>query len=213
MTADGRDIPAEEGVTTEDAAELQAGPVEGRQPDERPYRARWHPPEEVDPPSDAAPDGRGSDSGGFDTSFLTPQAEADEEHAEPADPGAEPEEQGIPDLQDGAPMQQRSSDPQQESVPGDTPTAVTRSAPTPAEMREGESLDERLAEEQPEESERDAVSGPPDEPAGALLADPEFTPPRRQDVYGEEADESAGLSPEEQALRTVDEDEAATSGE
>lgn len=208
MTGDGRDIPAEEGVTTEDAAEMQAGPVEGRQPDESPERGPWQPPVESDPPPRAS----GGDSGGFDTSFLTPQAESDQEYAEPADPGAEPEDQGIPDLQAGAPMQQRSNDPQQESVPGDTPTAATRAAPTPAEMREGESLDERLAEERPEESERDAVSGPPDDPAGQLRADPEMTPPRRQDVYGRETGESGGLSPEEQALHTVDEDEA-TSGE
>ncbi|MGI5347533.1 DUF5709 domain-containing protein [Streptomyces sp. CA-250714] len=203
MTGDGRDIPAEEGVTTEDAAEMQAGPVEGRQPDERLERGRWQPPVESDPP----PRVSGRDSGGSDTSFLTPQAEADQEHAEPADPGADPEDQGIPDLQDGAPMQQRSSDPQQESVPGDTPTAPTRSAPTPAEMRKGESLDERLAEEEPEESERDAVSGPPDDRSGVLSADPEAAPPRRQDVYGRESGDNRGLSPEEQALHTVDEDD------
>ncbi|WP_019359199.1 DUF5709 domain-containing protein [Streptomyces sp. AA1529] len=203
MTGDGRDIPAEEGVTIEDAAELRPGPVPGREPGERLERGHWQPPVESDPPPRVA----GDDGGGFDTSFLTPQAEAEQEHAEPADPGAEPEDEGIPDLQDGGPMQQRSSDPQQESVPGDTPTAVTRAAPTPAEMRAGESLDERLAEEEPEESERKVVSGLPDALAGALRADPEAAPPRRQDVYGREAGESEGLSPEERALRTVDEDE------
>ncbi|SER95107.1 DUF5709 domain-containing protein [Streptomyces qinglanensis] len=203
MTGDGRDIPAEEGVTIEDAAELRPGPVAGREPGERLERGHWQPPVESDPPPRVA----GDDSGGFDTSFLTPQAEAEQEHAEPADPGAEPEDEGIPDLQDGAPMQQRSSDPQQEAVPGDTPTAVTRAAPTPAEMRAGESLDERLAEEEPEESERKVVSGLPDALAGALRADLETAPPRRQDVYGREAGESEGLSPEERALRTVDEDE------
>ncbi len=133
MTGDGRDIPAEEGVTIEDAAELRPGPVPGREPGERLERGHWQPPVESDPPPRVA----GDDGGGFDTSFLTPQAEAEQEHAEPADPGAEPEDEGIPDLQDGGPMQQRSSDPQQESVPGDTPTAVTRAAPTPAEMRAG----------------------------------------------------------------------------
>ncbi|MEW2218443.1 DUF5709 domain-containing protein [Streptomyces sp. NPDC006990] len=203
MTGDGRDIPAEEGVTIEDAAELRPGPVPGREPGERLERGHWQPPVESDPPPRVA----GEDSGGFDTSFLTPQAEAEQEHARPADPGAEPEDEGIPDLQDGAPMQQRSSDPQQESVPGDTPTAVTRAAPTPSEMRAGESLDERLAEEEPEESERKVVSGLPDALAGALRADLEAAPPRRQDVYGREAGENEGLSPEERALRTVDEDE------
>jgi len=205
MSGDGRDIPAEENVTTEDAAEMQPGPVEGRQPDERLERGQWQPPVESDPPPRVTTE----DSGGGGSTFLTPQAESDQEHAEPADPGAEPEDQGIPDLQDGAPMQQRSSDPQQESVPGDTPTAVTQSAPTPAEMREGETLDERLAEEQPEESERQAVSGLPDEQAGVISVDPEAAPPRRQDVYGRETGDGAGLSPEEQALHEVDEEEVA----
>ncbi|NSC25003.1 hypothetical protein FM076_29145 [Streptomyces albus subsp. chlorinus] len=202
MTSDGRDIPAEEGVTTEDAAEMGEGPAEGRQPGERVERGEWNPPVESDPP----PRAPARDSGGFDTSFLTPEAEADQERARPADPGADPEGQGIPDLQDGTPEQERASDPQQEAVPGDTPTAVTRAAPTPAEMREGESLDERLAEEEPEVSEREAVSGPPDEASGLLRNDPEATPPRRQDVYGRESGGGA-LSAEEEALRTVDEDE------
>ncbi|WP_369208716.1 hypothetical protein [Streptomyces sp. PU-14G] len=202
MTGDGRDIPAEEGVTTEDAAEMGAGPAEGRLPGDRADRGAWNPPVESDPP----PRGPGQDTGGFDTSFLTPQAEADEEYAEPGDPGADPEQQGIPDLQDGTPEQQRASDPQQEAVPGDEPTAVTRSAPTPAEMREGESLDERLAEEQPEVSEREAVSGPPDEASGDLRNDPEATPPRRQDVYGRQTGDG-GLAAEEDAMRTRDEDE------
>ncbi|MGY1439321.1 hypothetical protein [Streptomyces reniochalinae] len=209
MTGDGRDIPAEEGVSTEDAAEMGEGPQEGRLPGDRADRGAWNPPVESDPP----PRGPGRDTGGFDTSFLTPEAEADEEHAEPADPGVAPEEQGIPDLQDGTPEQQRASDPQKESVPGDEPTAVTRSAPTPAEIREGESLDERLDEEEPEVSEREAVSGPPDEASGLLRTDPEPTPPRRQDVYGQETGEGgliageSGLSAEEDALRTRDEDE------
>ncbi|MEW2457685.1 DUF5709 domain-containing protein [Streptomyces albus] len=203
MTGDGRDIPAEEGVTTEDAAEMGAGPAEGRQPGERVERGEWQPPVESDPP----PRGPGRDSGGFDTSFLTPEAEAEAERTAPGDPGADPEDQGIPDLQDGTPQQERASDPQQESVPGDAPTAATRAAPTPAEMREGESLDQRLAEEEPEVSEREAVSGPPDDASGRLRNDPEATPPRRQDVYGREGGGGGGLSAEEDALRTRDEDE------
>lgn len=213
MTGDGRDIPAEEGVTTEDAAEMGAGPAEGRQPGERVERGEWQPPVESDPP----PRGPGRDSGGFDTSFLTPEAEAEAEHTAPGDPGADPEDQGIPDLQDGTPQQERASDPQQESVPGDLPTAGTRAAPTPAESREGESLDERLAQQEPEADPRAAAEpgagrdigtpGVPSETSGRLYEEAEAMPPRRQDIHAEETG-SNGLSAEEEATRTLSEDEA-----
>ncbi|WP_326686475.1 DUF5709 domain-containing protein [Streptomyces sp. NBC_01795] len=187
-------------VSTDDAAEIGEGPVEGVEPGERVERGPWSPPVEVDPP----PLTRGADEGGPDTSFLTPYAEDASERTVPSDPGGDPEDEGIPDLQDGTPEQQRSSDPQQQPVPGDSPTAPTLAAPTPAELREGESLDERLAEEAPEETVADAVSGPPSEPAGRLHEDVEPMPPRRQDVYARETG-VGGLSAEEEAVREVDE--------
>ncbi|MGW8376955.1 hypothetical protein [Streptomyces sp. ODS28] len=107
-------------------------------------------------------------------------------------------------------------------MPGDAPTAATRQAPTPAEMREGQPLDERLAEEEPEDAPApgglDSGSGEPagpertdperTGPAGELYEGPEAAPPRRQDVHAEAEGGSAGLSAEEEAVRTRTEADA-----
>ncbi|MEV4443086.1 hypothetical protein AB0K09_29585 [Streptomyces sp. NPDC049577] len=137
----------------------------------------------------------------------------------PHDPGVPPESEGIPDLQDGTPQQQRASDPQQQAVPGDTPTAVTREGVTAEEARRGESLDERLAEEEPEpdpaqlaEPGRPAGEDPEpeepgggagegvQEPAGLLSDEPDPDESREQDVYAQEGS-ADGLSAEEEAVR------------
>ncbi|GAA2612646.1 DUF5709 domain-containing protein [Streptomyces axinellae] len=193
---------AGDAVSTDDAAELGEGPVEGVEPGERVERGPWTPPVEMDPP----PLAQGAESEGPDTSFLTSVAEDASAWTGPSDPGGDPEDEGIPDLQDGSPEQERASDPQQQPVPGDSPTAPTLAAPTPEELREGESLDERLAEEEPEETVADAVSGPPEEGAGRLHEDVEPMPPRRQDVYAREAGAGGGLSAEEEAIREVEEE-------
>ncbi|WP_326689749.1 hypothetical protein OIE63_23050 [Streptomyces sp. NBC_01795] len=189
-------------VSTDDAAELGEGPVEGAEPGERVARGPWTPPVEVDPP----PRVGGVEGEGPDSSFVAPVPEGASGWAGPSDPGGDPEEEGIPDLQDGTPEQERSSDPQQQPVPGDSPTAPTLAAPTPAELHEGESLEERLAEEEPEETVAEAVSGTPSEPAGRLHEDVEPMPPRRQDVYGRQTG-TGGLSAEEEAIRNVGEGE------
>lgn len=122
----------------------------------------------------------------------------------PHDPGGSPEAEGIPDLQDGTPEQQRASDPQQAPVPGDSPTAATRSAPTPEEMREGASWDQRLAEEEPEQPQEQEPGPygpawgrtgelPPEEP-GAGRDNPELDAPEPGDAT---ADELSGLLYEE----------------
>ena len=123
----------------------------------------------------------------------------------PHDPGVDPEDEGIPDLQDGTPEQQRASDPQQEPVPGDTPTAPTRSAPTPAELHEGASLDERLAEEEPEAEPSWPQAPASSDRTGRLYEEAEPRPPRRQDVYAQEF-EQQGLSAEEEAVRAPEEE-------
>ncbi|MEU4210844.1 DUF5709 domain-containing protein [Streptomyces sp. NPDC026206] len=139
------------------------------------------------------------------------------------DPGTSPEQEGIPDLQDGTPEQQRASDPQQQSVPGDEPAAVTRVGVTPEEAQEGESLDERLAEEEPEpdparlaeprppawddpEPDEPAAPALEDAPAGLLYDEPDPDRPREQDVYSQEGS-TEGLSAEEEAVRVRDDDE------
>lgn len=124
----------------------------------------------------------------------------------PSDPGGSPEDEGIPDLQDGTPQQQGANDPQQQPVPGDTATAVSRSAPTPAEMREGESLDERLAEEEPDIAPVATGDSGPGEEAGRLREGTERLPPRHQDVHARERGGDA-LSAEEEAVRVEEADQ------
>lgn len=71
-------------------------------------------------------------------------------HLPERDPRSPLEDEGIPDLQSGAPEQQWAVDPQEEPVPGDQPVAVDDFGTTPQEQYEGESLDGRLAREQPD---------------------------------------------------------------
>lgn len=198
--------------------EVAEGPVEGLQPGEQVERGPWQPPVEVDAPPNTAvdPDEEPSQGLGED---LSQEAAMREGLGEPSDPGGAPEDEGIPDLQEGTPAQQRANDPQQEPVPGDTPTAVTQNPPTPAEMREGESLDERLAEEEPDTGsvppgEEDPATGDspasdaavPETGTGRLLDERESAPFRDQDVFGEGVG-TEGLSAEEEAVRTRDEEE------
>lgn len=83
-----------------------------------------------------------------------------------------------------------------------------RHAPTPAEEREGESLDERLAEEEPENTVDDMVDDVEEPRAGRLVAPDEGAHP------DEEADEVAtdvgpagyASSSEEAAVHIQDED-------
>ncbi|WP_069816525.1 DUF5709 domain-containing protein [Streptomyces sp. TP-A0874] len=144
----------------------------------------------------------------------------------PHDPGRNPEDEGIPDLQDGTPEQQEASDPQRQSVPGDEPTAVEDHGTTLSEALRGESLDDRLAEEEPEvdpvelaeadgegaapweDPERDGPPppGPEREQAGLLYDEPDPDLPREQDVFSQEGS-VGGLSSEEEAVRVVDDDD------
>jgi hypothetical protein len=137
----------------------------------------------------------------------------------PHDPGAEPEDEGIPDLQDGTPEQQRASDPQRMSVPGDQPTIAEFRETTAEEARAGESLDERLADEEPErgaeelaEPEEDLggpeddLAGPEQASAGQLSDEPGPDRRRGQDVYSREGSDR-GLSAEEDAVRIIDDEE------
>lgn len=136
----------------------------------------------------------------------------------PHDPGADPESEGIPDLQDGSPEQQEANDPQQLPVAGDEPTIAEFRETTSDEAREGESLDERLADEEPERDPRDLAEpgpegpaagespGPESEPAGLLYDEPDPDRPREQDVYSQEGSDR-GLSAEEDAVRIADAEE------
>jgi hypothetical protein len=64
-----------------------------------------------------------------------------------------PEDEGIPEVsQDDFPTQDRAEDPQFAPVPGERPTASLDHGTTAQEQAEGESLDDRLAREIPDDA-------------------------------------------------------------
>ncbi|WP_197349108.1 hypothetical protein [Streptomyces bathyalis] len=122
------------------------------------------------------------------------------------DPGAEPEDEGIPDVQDDAsPESALAEDPQQAPVPGDEPVAVESYGTTFNEQVAGESLDERLAEEEPDVGDEGAEELP-DEPAGQLSDDPLSWRSANQDSFST-ASPARGLSGEETAMHVAEDDE------
>ncbi|GAA3652070.1 hypothetical protein L7D48_14060 [Streptomyces sp. S1A] len=123
----------------------------------------------------------------------------------PYDPGGRPEDEGIPDLQNGMPEQEWMNDPQQMPVPGERPVAAEEWGTTYSEQVEGKPLGDRLAEEEPDVGETSRASGPPEEETGQLSDDPLGERPANQDVFSHES-AAEGLSPEESAVHTVEED-------
>ncbi|GAA5077568.1 hypothetical protein HNP84_004051 [Thermocatellispora tengchongensis] len=73
------------------------------------------------------------------------------EQVPPRDPHSRFEDEGIPDLQNGTPQQQWAVDPQEASLPGDSPAALDDYGTTQEEEIAGESLDGRLSREIPDE--------------------------------------------------------------
>ena len=64
-----------------------------------------------------------------------------------------PEDDGIPEVsQDDFPTQDRAEDPQFAPVPGERPAATTDYGTTAREQAEGESLDDRLSREIPDDA-------------------------------------------------------------
>lgn len=122
------------------------------------------------------------------------------------DPGAEPEDEGMPDLQDGAPEAEEANDPQRIPVPVDEPVAAERFGTTFAEQVEGESLDERLSEEEPEVAEDAAAAGPDTDQAGQLSDDPLSWRAANQDSFSQTSP-AQGASGEEAAVHVSDDDE------
>ncbi|WP_070009986.1 hypothetical protein [Streptomyces abyssalis] len=122
------------------------------------------------------------------------------------DPGAAPEDEGIPDFQDdGLPESELAGDPQRASVPGDEPVAVESYGTTFSEQVEGESLDDHLAEEEPDIGD-EATEEPADEPAGQLSDDPLAWRAANQDTFST-ASPAHGLSGEEAAMYVAEDDE------
>jgi hypothetical protein len=119
-----------------------------------------------------------------------------------------PEEEGIPDHGGPAPGKKATGD-QQEGLlpPGDEPRAAEGFGTTAEEQREGESLDEKLAEEVPDRE-------PPRRTSMGRLIDPgSGVADQEKDEIAEEAEEDlSGLSAEEAALRDEEEPGGLTGG-
>ncbi|MBW1602000.1 hypothetical protein JJV70_07710 [Streptomyces sp. JJ66] len=130
-----------------------------------------------------------------------------EPNPESNDPGRNPEDEGIPDLQDGWPKAQQAEDPQQMPVPGDRPVAAESHGTTPSEQREGESLDARLAQEEPDVDEETGAAGTPDPEAGQISDERLPGTPSGDHLVGHESP-AAGLPAEERALHIESMDEA-----
>lgn len=125
---------------------------------------------------------------------------------ERTDPAASPEDEGIPDLQDGTPEAQRAEDPQRMPVPGERPVAAESFGTTHAEQVEGESLDDRLAEEEPDVG-AGGVEDVPTPEAGQLSDDPlPSSRPANQDSFSTESD-APGTSGEESAVHVSGDDD------
>jgi hypothetical protein len=123
-----------------------------------------------------------------------------------------PEDDGIPEVsQDDFPTQDRAEDPQFAPVPGERPTATLDHGTTAREQAEGESLDDRLTREVPDDA-RDVR--PADDPSRAqaqLEQDLDTTPrtdsgtERTADDIEATADRPAGgQGPEESAVHVSD---------
>ena len=77
---------------------------------------------------------------------------------------------------------------------------------TPWEEVHGETLDQRLAEEEPEEWERDPSVRPDETRAGRLVADPDALDGRQNDTYADDEGISGGAAgAEEAAVHVVEE--------
>jgi hypothetical protein len=119
-----------------------------------------------------------------------------------------PEDEGIPDTGGPPPGKRDTGDSQEGLVlPRDEPRALEDTGITAAEQREGQPLEERLAEEEPERR--------PDErrDAGRLVEDDAGLVDEERDVVVEEAEEDKeGRSAEERAVRVEEEPGGLTGG-
>ena len=119
--------------------------------------------------------------------------------------GSSFEEQGIPDHLQPLPAEDEIGDPLEGVVtPRDEPVAADDYGTTVAEQRERESLDERLAREEPDVSPDDAaILDERDAVPGRLLAEEDVEVGVLDTVAEEtalETDDRAGLSAEEAAM-------------
>jgi|SRR5919108_3680977 hypothetical protein len=119
-----------------------------------------------------------------------------------------PEDEGIPEHGGPAPGKRETGDSQEGLLtPGDEPRAADRFGTTAEEQREGETLDEKLAEERPDRRPQRSTS------MGRLVEPGSGVTDREKEEVAEEAEEDrSGLSPEETAMREEEEPKGLTDG-
>ena len=118
-----------------------------------------------------------------------------------------PEDEGIPDLDPAHPRKEGTGDPQEGLMaPGDVPRAVDQRGTTADEQREGEPLDERLEQEQPDEEDR------PREDAGLLVEEGSGLTDEEKDEVAEAVEAPEGRSAEEDAVRVEEDPPGGTGG-
>ncbi|WP_280696977.1 hypothetical protein [Kitasatospora sp. GP82] len=176
--------------SAEQQPEIAQGPVPGVQPGERFANPAHRPPLSIDPPGPPRPAAEGTQF----AEDLDDSVTVDPERTEPHDPGAEPEDEGIPDLDNGSPSRRWSQDPELQPVPVDSPVAAESFGTTGAEQAAGQSLDARLAQEEPD-IEAVGAEDSPEPPAGSLVEDDPHC-----DLTGEATGDEVGLSAEERAM-------------
>jgi hypothetical protein len=113
------------------------------------------------------------------------------------------DEEGVPDLEGPLPEKVATGDPQEGvSPPNEEPQASVDFGTTPAEERQGESLDDRLAREEPDRGPGRTLP----QPDQVQVADPQGTrDDNEKDLIADAAPVDGALDPEEQALRVEEE--------
>jgi hypothetical protein len=123
-----------------------------------------------------------------------------------------PEDDGIPEVsQDDSPTQDRAEDPQFAPVPGERPGASADFGTTAREQAEGESLDDRLAREIPDDASDVRPAEDPSRAQSQLEQDLDTTPrtdsgtERTADDIEATADPAVGgEGPEQAAMHVTD---------
>lgn len=123
------------------------------------------------------------------------------------------EDDGVPDLQDGTPGQQWAEDPEFLPVPGERANASVDFGTTAEEQDEGESLDGRLAREEPDVLDVSAVRAAEtaertvpqlDQDVDADRADDSGTDTVGDDIVATGEAPTGGEGPEERAMHVSD---------
>ena len=123
-----------------------------------------------------------------------------------------PEDDGIPEVaQDDSPTMQRAEDPEFMAMPGESPTATVDFGTTAFEQSQGESLDDRLGREIPDDAPDVRPAEDPSR-AGAQLEQDLDTTPRTDSGTERTADDieatadapAGGQGPEESAMHVTE---------